>query len=123
MIKEHPLKGAKIIKSLKSLKPVAPIIISHHENFDGSGYPQGLKGNEIPLGARIMGVVGAFEAMITKRPYRLSLSLNKAIDEIKKNSGKQFDPEVVQSFLKVVKRKDVISLIKKEMCGQLKSKS
>ena len=115
LIKEHPLKGAKIIKSLKSLKSVAPIIMYHHENFNGSGYPKGLKGGGIPIGARILAVVGAFEAMITKRPYRVSLSIEKGIAEIKKNSGKQFDPKVVEAFLKAVKRKDIISLIKKEL--------
>ena len=115
LIKEHPLKGAKIIKSLKSLKSVAPIIMYHHENFNGSGYPKGLKGSEIPIGARIMAVVGAFEAMITKRPYRATFSIEKGIAEIKKNSGKQFDPKVVQAFLGAVKRKDIISLIKKEL--------
>jgi len=66
LIKEHPLKGAKIIKSLKSLKSIAPIIMSHHENYDGSGYPKGLKAGEIPIGGQIMAVVAAFEAMITK---------------------------------------------------------
>jgi len=114
LIKEHPLKGAKIIKSLKSLKPIAPIIMYHHENYDGTGYPKGLKGGGIPLGARILAVVGAFEAMITKKPYRVSLSMAKAIEEIRKNSGKQFDPKVVKAFLKVVGRKDIIGLIKKE---------
>jgi len=120
LIKEHPLKGAKIIKSLKSLKSVAPIIMHHHENFNGTGYPKGLKGKGIPLGARIMGVVGAFEAMITKRPYRVSFSIKRAIEEIKKNSGKQFDPTIVAAFLKAVKRKDVISIIKHEACGHRK---
>jgi len=114
LIKEHPLKGAKIIKSLKSLKPVAPIIMYHHENYDGSGYPKGLKGCDIPLGARIMGVVSAFEAMITKRPYRGSFPIKKAVSEIKKNSGKQFDPKVVEAFLKVISRKDIASLVRRE---------
>ena len=117
VIKEHPLKGARIIKSLKSLKAIAPIIMCHHENFDGSGYPKGLKGSEIPLGARILAVVGAFEAMITRRPYRIPIPIGKAIEEIKKNSGKQFDPKVVAAFLKVAKRKDVLTLIKKDVRG------
>ncbi len=115
LIKEHPLKGAKIIKSLKSIKQIAPIIMFHHENFDGTGYPKGLVGSEIPLGARIVAVVGAFEAMITKKPYRVPLSINRAIEEIKKNSRKQFDPKAVDAFLKVVKRKDVVSMIRKEI--------
>lgn len=114
LIKEHPLKGAGIIKSLKSLKPVLPIIMYHHENYDGTGYPKGLRGNEIPLGARIMAVVSAFEAMIVKRPYRKSYSTARAIEEVRKNSGRQFDPTVVRAFLKIVKRKDVLSLLRKE---------
>jgi len=115
LIKEHPLKGAKIIKSLKSLKSIAPIIMHHHENYDGGGYPKGLKGGEIPLGARIVAVVAAFEAMITKRPYRVPISIGKAIEEIKKNAGIQFDPKVVKAFLKVVGRKDIANLTKKEI--------
>ncbi|MGB2705667.1 MAG: HD domain-containing phosphohydrolase [Candidatus Omnitrophota bacterium] len=117
LIKEHPLKGAKIIKSLKSLKSITPIIMYHHESYDGAGYPKGLKGGEIPLGARIMAVVAAFEAMITKRPYRVRLSIGKAIEEIKKNSRIQFDPKVVKAFLKVVGRKDIVNLIKREIYG------
>jgi len=120
LIKEHPLKGAKIIKSLKLLKPIAPMIMYHHENYDGTGYPKGLKGNDIPIGARIMAVVGAFEAMVTKRSYRVARSISEAIDEVKKNSGKQFDPEVVDAFLKVVKRKDILNMIIKETYGTRK---
>ncbi|MBN1353626.1 MAG: HD domain-containing protein [Candidatus Omnitrophica bacterium] len=115
LIKEHPLQGAKIIKSLKSLKSIAPIIMYHHENYDGTGYPKGLAGNEIPVGARIMAVVSAFEAMIAKRPYRKSLSIDEATEEIKKNSGKQFDPKAVEAFLKILRRKDATKLIKSEM--------
>ena len=117
LIKEHPLKGAKIIKSLKSLKSIAPIIMSHHENYDGSGYPKGLKAGEIPIGGQIMAVVAAFEAIITKRPYRITLSLEKATEEIKKNSGKQFNPKVVDAFLKAIQRKDIHNLLKKEIYG------
>ncbi|MBL7156823.1 MAG: HD domain-containing protein [Candidatus Omnitrophica bacterium] len=117
LIKEHPLKGARIIKSLKSLKSIAPIIMYHHENFDGTGYPKGLKGGNIPMGARIMAIVAAFEAMITKRSYRITLPINRAIQEIEKNSGMQFDPTVVKVFLKIVKRKDVARLLKKEIYG------
>jgi len=117
LIKEHPLKGAKIIKSLKSLKSITPIIMYHHENYDGTGYPKGLKGGEIPLGARILAVVGAFEAMITRKPYRIPLSMSRAIEEIRKNSGNQFDPKVVKAFLKIVARKDIVNLIRKERHG------
>ena len=115
MIKEHPKKAAMILKPLKALKEVVPIILHHHENFDGTGYPSGFKGKEIPIGARIMGVVGAFEAMITKKTYRKSISINKAIAEIKANSGKQFDPRVVDAFIDVISKKSVISKIEKEI--------
>ncbi|MBL7158360.1 MAG: HD domain-containing protein [Candidatus Omnitrophica bacterium] len=114
VIEEHPLKGATILKSLKSLKSVTPIILHHHENFDGSGYPDGLKGSDIPLGSRIMAVVDAFEAMITKRPYRVTLTIEKAIEEIKKNALRQFDPDVVKALLKVVARKDMRRLLGSE---------
>jgi len=114
LIKEHPLKGATIIKSLKPLKSVTPIILHHHENFNGTGYPDGLKGSDIPLGSRIMAVVDAFEAMITKRPYRVPLAVKQAVEEIKKNSRSQFDPDVVRAFLKVLGRKDVRRLLASE---------
>jgi HD-GYP domain-containing protein (c-di-GMP phosphodiesterase class II) len=103
-IMEHPLKSAEIVKSIKSLKPVIPIILYHHERYDGKGYPKGLKGKNIPLGARILCVADAFEAMICHRPYKKSLDFEDAIEEIKKQSGKQFDPEVVDAFLRAVKK-------------------
>ena len=87
----------------------------HHENFDGSGYPKGLKGEEIPLGARIMAVANAFSAMVTKRPYRQKVDIKSAIAEVKKNTGTQFDPRVIHAFLKVIKDKNIVSLIKKGM--------
>lgn len=117
MIKEHPKKAAIILKPLKSLKNVVPIILYHHENYDGSGYPKGLKNNEIPLGARIVAVVGAFEAMITPKAYRAHMTINEAVQEIKNNSGKQFDPKVVQAFLKVIQNKNVLKMLRKEIYG------
>ncbi len=103
IIKEVPFKTINILKPLQSLEPTMPIILYHHERYDGKGYPSGLKGKQIPIGARIMAVVDAFEAMITKRPWRRTLTINQALLEIKKNSGTQFDPLVVEVFLKVVK--------------------
>ena len=113
IIKKHPLKSVSIIKHLAFLKPVVPIILHHHENYDGSGYPKGLKGDEIPFGARIMGLASAFNAMITKRPYRKKVALDIAIDEIKRNSGTQFDPKVVSAFLNVIQNPELMELIKK----------
>jgi len=115
VVKEHPMRSVEIIKHMKALKSVIPIILHHHEQFDGSGYPKGLKGNQIPLGARIMGVIGALEAMITKRPYRVPMDIEGAIAELKANAGSQFDPKVVDVFLKVMRRKDVYAALKKEI--------
>ncbi len=104
IIKSHPRKGAEIIKPLEVLKPVIPIILYHHEKFDGTGYPSGLKKGQIPLAARVMAVADAFEAMIAGRPYKETISLSEAIDELKRNSGTQFDPQVVNAFLNLVKK-------------------
>lgn len=106
-IKKHPYRGAKILKPIDVLKPIVPIILYHHERYDGSGYPKGLKGNQIPLGARIMAVADAFWAMTTERPYRKRISTQQAVTEIKKHSGTQFDPKVVEAFLKVVRKPEI----------------
>jgi len=104
IIKRHPVKGAQILRPLQILKPVIPIIMHHHEKYDGTGYPSRLKKDQIPLGARIMSVADAFEAMVYGRPYRERKDINSAIKEIKKKSGAQFDPKVVEAFLRVLKK-------------------
>lgn len=104
IIKRHPLKGAQILRPLQILKPVIPIIMHHHEKYDGTGYPSRLKKGQIPIGARIMSVADAFEAMVYGRPYRERKDISSAIKEIKKKSGAQFDPKVVEAFLRVVKK-------------------
>lgn len=116
-IKEHPMAGVDLIKHMKALKTVTPIILYHHENYDGSGYPKGLKKEQIPIGARIMAVVSAFEAMTTKRPYRSIKNIDEAVEEIRKNSGTQFDPKVVDVFLRVIYRKDVRVALERELYG------
>ncbi|MFH0935472.1 MAG: HD domain-containing phosphohydrolase [Candidatus Omnitrophota bacterium] len=103
IIKRHPLKGAQILRPLQILKPVIPIIMHHHEKYNGTGYPSRLKKGQIPQGARIMAVADAFEAMVYGRPYRERVSIPAAIKEIKKKNGTQFDPRVVEAFMKVVK--------------------
>lgn len=77
---------------------------SHHERWDGKGYPQNLKGEDIPIEARIVAVADAFDAMTNTRPYRLALTAEEALDEIKAGSGTQFDPSVVEAFLRLVQR-------------------
>lgn len=104
IVKSHPLSGAKILRHLQILKPVIPIIMHHHEKYNGTGYPSRLKKGQIPQGARIMAVADAFEAMVYGRPYRERKSINDAIKEIKKKSGTQFDPKVVDAFLKIIKK-------------------
>ena len=83
---------------------VGEIILSHHERFDGTGYPNRLEGEKIPIGARILAVMDAFEAMTVGRPYRENLSLDEAVRELKSCSGTQFDPDLAPHFLKVIDR-------------------
>ena len=104
IIKRHPIKGAQILRPLQILRPVTPIILHHHEKYNGTGYPSRLKKGQIPQGARIMSVADAFEAMVYGRPYRERMDINSAVKEIKNKSGAQFDPKVVEAFLKVVKK-------------------
>lgn len=105
VIRNQPARSVELIRPVEFLKPVLPIILYHHENFDGSGYPSGLKREQIPIGARIMAVVNAFEAMTIERPYRKRLSVNEAINEVRHNSGTQFDPKVVNVFVGLSKLK------------------
>ncbi len=104
IIQRHPMLGVRLLRPLQILKPVVPIIMHHHEKFDGTGYPSRLKKNQIPQGARIMSVADAFEAMVYGRPYRERMDIPSAIKEIRKKSGSQFDPKVVEAFLKVIKK-------------------
>ena len=102
----HCENGAKIIEQIDFPWKIRPIIIHHHERYDGKGYPSGLKGREIPIGSRILSVVDAFAAMTAHRPYRSrNLTKEEAIHELHKNVGTQFDPEVVEVFSSVVNRK------------------
>jgi HD-GYP domain-containing protein (c-di-GMP phosphodiesterase class II) len=106
-VKLHPIKGAEILKPVGVLKPAVPIILHHHERYDGMGYPSGLKGEAIPIGARIMAIVDTFKAMISKRHYQKAKTIDDALKEIKRNSGTQFDPKVVDAFLRAVKKKKI----------------
>ncbi len=109
-IKEHPVIGADIISRMGLWDSEMAIIRHHHERFDGKGYPDGLKGDEIPNLARILSVADSFDAMVSDRAYRNRMEKNKAIEIIKENSGSQFDPEVVKAFLRV-ETEDVVSLV------------
>jgi len=99
IIKHHPVKGAELFKHMNMLKPVIPIILHHHEKYDGSGYPSHLKKRQIPLGARIMAVADAFDALVYGRPYKERVDAQRAVEEIKKHSGGQFDPQIVKCLI------------------------
>ncbi|MCB4791614.1 MAG: diguanylate cyclase [Elusimicrobia bacterium] len=103
-IMEHPLIGADIIRPIHLLHYILPYIMHHHERWDGKGYPQRLKGEKIPLGARVICLADTFQALISNRPYRKAFSKKKAIQTIIDNSGTKFDPQVVDAFLEVVKK-------------------
>jgi hypothetical protein len=98
-MRRHPVDGAEILEEISGLKDMAQIVRYHQEAYDGSGYPEGLKGEQIPVGARIATVVDAFDAMITDRPYRKGMPIERAIEELKRNRGTQFDPKVVDAIL------------------------
>ncbi len=104
LMEKHPKIGERIVGKVDRLERAAKIIGQHQEKYDGSGYPEGLKGNEITLEARIIAVADAWDAMTTDRPYRDALSKKEAIKELKENSGSQFDPEVVKVMLELLKR-------------------
>jgi HD-GYP domain-containing protein (c-di-GMP phosphodiesterase class II) len=107
MIMKHPRNGVEMIKDLEILKPVIPIILHHHERYDGKGYPSKIKKNQIPLGARILSILDAFDAMYFGRPYRNRMQLNDIEKELRSQMGKQFDPQIVEVFLKTIKRERV----------------
>jgi putative nucleotidyltransferase with HDIG domain len=99
----HPVVGSGIVEQIGFLDDLAPIILHHHERYDGKGYPSKLKKEKIPIGARILAVVDAYESMVSDRPYRKALSLRKIRQEMLEGSGTQFDPDIVKIFLKIIK--------------------
>jgi HD-GYP domain-containing protein (c-di-GMP phosphodiesterase class II) len=101
-IELHPVYGAEILGDLKFIASGVPIILHHHERFDGKGYPYGLKKEKIPIEVRIIAIADAFDAMTSDRPYRKALTMPAVIEEIKKNAGTQFDPKLAKAFLKII---------------------
>jgi len=99
-IQEHPLIGAKIVEGIDFFKDKIPMIRHHHEHFNGSGYPDGLIGEDIPLEARIITIPDAFDAMTSLRPHRKALPLQDVLIELEKGKGRQFDPKILEIFLR-----------------------
>ncbi|MBU1672211.1 MAG: GAF domain-containing protein [Actinobacteria bacterium] len=106
-VKTHPQLGDSIIEPVTFLQAPREIILHHHERFDGKGYPDGVSGEDIPLGARILAVADSFEAMMSDRPYRVALPMLEAIRELEVNAGTQFDPEVVKAFVEALLEGDI----------------
>lgn len=102
LVKIHPVKSEELILQMEGLEDVAKIIRYHHERWDGKGYPDGLVGEDIPLGSRILGIADAFDAMTTERPYRRALTLQEAIEELRRCSGSQFDPKLVEVMVSII---------------------
>lgn len=105
LMRRHPIYGASILEPSSALRPLAPIVLAHHENYDGSGYPQGLKGDEIPLGARIILVSDAYEAMTSDRIYRKAIGHERAVAQLNKYKGIQFDPKVVRALAQLLQKR------------------
>ncbi len=114
-IKSHPRLGANIVGNVQDLAPCVGSILYHHEKWDGTGYPEGLRGKSIPLGARILSIADAFAAMASARPYREALADNQALERLKQGAGSQFDPDLVSLFVEEVEaglpRKDKVSRV------------
>jgi len=101
IMQQHSVLGYNLLKNIKKLKEPAIIVLHHHEHYDGSGYPSGLKGDDIPLGSRIFSVADTLDAMTSDRPYRKASSFDKVAEELKRFKNKQFDPKVVEAFFKI----------------------
>jgi HD-GYP domain-containing protein (c-di-GMP phosphodiesterase class II) len=105
LMRRHPIYGAKILEPSESLRPLVPLVLHHHENFDGSGYPDGRKGEEIPLGSRIIIVADAYEAMTSVRIYRKAVGHERAMDQLNRYKGIQFDPKVVRALGMLIEKR------------------
>lgn len=107
-IRSHPAIGARILTGISLLEPIIPIVLHHHEHFDGRGHPHGLKGENIPLGARIVAIADSYDALTSKRSYRAAFSPKDAINEIKRESNTRFDPKIVEATFKIWERGEFV---------------
>jgi putative two-component system response regulator len=114
MIKQHPARGAQILEEMDLARDVVDVVLNHHERWGGEGYPLGIRGQEIPLGARIVSLVDAYVAMTSERPYRRALPPEKARQVISENWGAPFDPTLVEVFLAVLEKMEKRSRMRRE---------
>ncbi len=112
-MKQHPARGREFLFEIPFLRGAIPITYSHHERWDGTGYPEGLRGESIPLLARIFAVIDNWDALTSDRPYRNAWSQEKAIAFLRENSGKIFDPHVVEVFLSIISKKESGEMVTK----------
>ncbi|MDR7548275.1 MAG: HD domain-containing phosphohydrolase, partial [Armatimonadota bacterium] len=110
VVRRHPDVGAQIVAPVRSLQPVIPIIRHHQERWDGSGYPDGLRGDAIPLAARILAAADAYVAMTDARPYRPARSHHEAVAELRRHAGSQFDPAVIEALCRVLAEETAASV-------------
>jgi HD-GYP domain-containing protein (c-di-GMP phosphodiesterase class II) len=106
VLKSHPRMAVEIVENIDSLKDMVPVILHHHERFDGTGYPDGLKGEEIEYLARVLAVADSFDAMTSVRPYQQKKTYDQAIEELIRCSGTQFDPDIVKVFIRAIRDHD-----------------
>ena len=110
IIQRHPLNGVKILQPIAFIKDHMYLVRNHHERWDGTGYPDGLRGDAIPLGAQIVAIADAFDAMTSSRPYRKGMPKKQAAREIKKNTGTQFSQRVADAFMIVFERGTILKI-------------
>ncbi len=119
IIKKHPTIGHSILSRVAAFRKIVPAVLHHHERFDGRGYPNGLKDHGIPFYARMLAVADAFDAMISDRVYRPSPGLEYAVEELRVNAGKQFDPEIAYALVDILSEKtpaEILSDYSPEVC-------
>ncbi|MBL7072320.1 MAG: HD domain-containing protein [Candidatus Omnitrophica bacterium] len=110
-IKKHPIVGSEIVSLVYFLKDIIPIMANHHENYDGSGYPEGIKGADIPLEARVLGIADIYEALTADRPYRRGFSRDDAVDIMNGEKGKKLDPKITDIFLEMVRNGEIEEVV------------
>jgi HD-GYP domain-containing protein (c-di-GMP phosphodiesterase class II) len=111
LMRKHPSSARHILSQMDSVSDAVPAIVHHHERYDGTGYPDGLAGEDIPLASRILTVTDAFDAMTSDRPYRQAMPIEEALEELKSNASTQFDPDIVEAFVSLIERRGAHPLL------------